>query len=67
MESDDAIKQIKSMLTLPMIDKMAKNEMPDCFEFTRETGVALAQLLMDSMRANEELVNALQQDPATRH
>lgn len=67
MENDDEVAQIKALLTLPMIDKMAKNEMPDCFEFTRETGVALAQLLMDSMRTNEELANALQADKATRH
>lgn len=58
----------RQFLSLAMIDRIAKNEMPHCFAPQRETLVAMASLLMQALRQNEELVNALQmQGAAVKH
>lgn len=61
MSFDDEVNEAKALFTLPMLSKIAKNEMPECFEFTRPAGVALAQLLMTALQQNEELTTAVQQ------
>jgi hypothetical protein len=58
----------RQFLTLPMIDRISKNEMPFCFNTQRETLVAMAILLMTALRQNEELATALQmQGSQTQH
>lgn len=70
MSFDDEVTEAMNAMTLPIIDRLAKNDMPECFEPTRATVVALASLMMKTLRQNEELVAALQSSnevPPTKH
>lgn len=63
-----SVAEQRQALTLPLVEKIAKNEMPACFGTERSTLVCLASLLMEVMRQNEELARALQiQGSATLH
>lgn len=56
MEFRGKIDETKAVLTLPLVKKIADNEMPECFEATRETVVALAQLLMTSLEQLDKII-----------
>lgn len=66
---DREVENQKAVMTLPLIERMSLNEMPECFGAQRSTIVALALLLMTSLRQNEELANALQMqgENVTKH
>lgn len=72
--SDEFRKDVEAqqaVLTLKMIEHIAENDMPECFGTQRSTLVALARLLMETLRQNEQLATALQADgngaPVTKH
>ncbi len=49
------VNECKRIFTPAIIAKIAANEMPECFETTRESYVAMAQLLMQAMHTIEQL------------
>lgn len=50
------VEDTKSILDLHKLAMIERNEMPACFLPTRAMGVALAQLLMEALRQNQELL-----------
>jgi hypothetical protein len=56
---DMKVDAAKSVLTPTIVSRMSRNEMPECFEFTRESGVALAQLLNLALHQNQALIERL--------
>lgn len=55
------VEESRKALDLQVLALMEKNEMPECFEPTRAATVAMARLLMQALRQNQELTDALQQ------
>lgn len=53
------VEESKAALDLHILARMERNEMPECFQFTRAAGVAMAQLLMEALRQNQELLKAV--------
>lgn len=49
----------RKLLDLNVLQRMADNEMPACFGAQRSTLVALAKLLMEALRQNEEMARRL--------
>lgn len=50
------VERVKSSIDLHALARMERNEMPACFQATRAATVAMARLLMESLRQTEELV-----------
>ena len=46
----------KAALDLHVLARIERNEMPPCFEATRASTVALAGLLMEALRQNQEML-----------
>lgn len=59
MAFDRQVEDIKAALTLPALASMEKNEMPECFEPTRASTVALSGLLMETLRQNDAMAKQL--------
>lgn len=68
MNSDEQftreVEEAKKVLSLEMISRMSLNDMPECFEFQRTTGVALAQLLVGALQQNQIMIEHAQRRKA---
>jgi hypothetical protein len=53
------VEAAKKVLSLEMISRMSTGDIPECFEFTRATGVALAQLLLTALQQNQAMVSGI--------
>jgi len=60
---DREVADATAVLTLPMIQSIANNEMPECFDGSRALIVSLSRMLMIALRQNEELVAKLNPPP----
>jgi len=61
-EFDREVADATAALTLPMIENIAENKMPECFNTSRALLVALSRMLMVALVQNEEMAIKLQQD-----
>lgn len=55
------VEEARQALGLDVLAKIEQNSMPACFVPTRASTVALGRLLMQALRQNQELAEALQQ------
>jgi hypothetical protein len=55
---DDEIKQALGILTPELVQRIAANEMPDCFTPDRASYVAMAQLLNEALMTIERVLPA---------
>lgn len=54
------VDEVRTQLSPLLVHAMARNDMPQCFEFTRATGVALAQLLYTALEQNQAMAGKLE-------
>ena len=62
MQTDDIrftaqVNECKRAYTPEIIQRIAANDLPECFEITREAYVAMAQLLMTALNQIEAIVS----------
>jgi hypothetical protein len=56
-QSPGEIAEFKKLYTPAMIQKIAQDDMPECFDVTRPAFVAMAQLLMDALNTIESFIS----------
>jgi hypothetical protein len=63
------VDEAKKSIDLQVLALMEQNKMPACFEPTRAATVAMSRLLMDALRQNQQLAEAMREmyETAVRH
>lgn len=62
-----AIAATREILTLEMVDKLANDEMPECFEIKRELVVAMAQITMRALATVQRVADSVTPPSGPQH